>query len=222
MIDDPSLILDSIFYRVPNLSILEGVYLKVIPGTVCALFGRNGAGKSTLLKIAAGQIQPGTGLTIIDNRRISNRSLKKRFSKIGYLPQDSMLPENISVNRLIRSFPSSDDLFRNPLIQKITRQKISELSGGERRYLELSLLFCLDRCYFLLDEPFTGVEPLIIEQIIQRIKEEAGRGKGILVTDHYHQYVLEVADYAYLMQNKQCYELGSDFKSDLERLGYIR
>lgn len=222
MSDHSSLILDSIFYSVPDLRILEGVYLKVIPGSICALFGRNGAGKSTLLKIAAGQLQPNSGITIIDNHRIYNRSLNKRFSKIGYLPQDSMLPDNISVKRLINSFPFDDRLFKNPFIQEIITKKISELSGGERRYLEVALLFCLDRRYFLLDEPFTGVEPLIVEQIIEKIKREASRGKGILVTDHYHQYILKVADYAYVMQNKQCYEMGNDFKSELERFGYIR
>lgn len=222
MSDNFSLILDSIFYRVPNLSILEGAYLKVVPGTVCALFGRNGAGKSTLLKVAAGQIHSESGITIIDGQRIYNRSINKRFSKIGYLPQNSMLPNNMSVNRLIRSFSSSNDLFKIPLIKKIFPQKIHELSGGERRYLEVTLLLCLDRNYFLLDEPFTGVEPLIIEQLIEKIKSEVDRGKGILITDHYHQYVLEMADYAYLMLNKQCYKLGNDFKSELKRLGYIR
>lgn len=100
--------------------------------------------------------------------------------------------------------------------------KISELSEGERKYLEVTLLFCLNRGYFLLDEPFAGVEPMIIERIIEKIRKEASRGKGILVTDHYYQYVAEVEDYAYLMENKQCYNLGNDFKLELERLGYLR
>jgi len=207
---------------VPDLSILEEGYLKFLPGTICALFGRNGAGKSTLLKVAAGQIQPQTGLTIINGKRIYNKSVNKRFSQIGYLPQDSMLPDSFPVYRLLKSFPDTTELKKDPLIKKITTQKIHELSGGERRYLEISLLFSLKRSYFLLDEPFTGVEPLVIESLIDRIKQETRKGRGILMTNHYHQYVTEVADMAYFMQNKQCYRLDNDFKSDLIKLGYVR
>lgn len=221
MNSDSSLILDSIFFRVPQLSILEGVYLKVLPGRICALFGRNGAGKSTLLKIATGQLLADSGITIINGQRIHNRALGTRFSKIGYLPQESMLPDDISVRRVLKSVPARDTLIEDPLINRMISQKVLELSGGERRYLETSLLFCLDRDYFLLDEPFTGVEPNIIEKLIDRIKKEAGKGRGILLTDHYHRFVLQVADEAYLMQQKQCYKLEGNFRSQLQEMGYL-
>lgn len=216
-----SLILDGIFFSVPELSILEGAYLKAESGEITAIIGRNGSGKSTLLKVAAGQIQASSGITIINGERIHKKSLNKRFRNIGYLPQESMLPVDISVNRLIKHLPSSGKLIEDPLIQKIRKQKISKLSGGEKRYLEIVLLLNFDRKYILLDEPFTGVEPTIIDLIIDKIKREAKKGKGILLTDHMHRYISVVADKGYLLHNKQCYFLDGDFILELKKLGYL-
>jgi len=215
------LILDSIFFRVPELSILEGAWLKAEAGQVTAIIGRNGSGKSTLLKVAAGQIKATAGITIIDGERIHSKSLNRRFAKIGYLPQDTMLPPDITVKRLIRSLGKSK-LTEDPLIQKIYNQKTIQLSGGEKRYLEVVMLFQLDRKYILLDEPFTGVEPTIIDLLIDRIRKEAHNGKGIMLTDHMHRYISMVADKGYLVHNRQCYDLGNDFSQELKRMGYHR
>lgn len=215
-----ALILDCIFYKVPELSILEGVYLKVKPGQITAIIGRNGSGKSTLLKIAAGLLRPTSGITIIDSQRIHTRSLKTRFKKIGYLPQDSMLPTDITVKRIITSLPESKKLTDDALIQRIYNHKVNQLSGGEKRYLEVAILFSLERKYILLDEPFTGIEPTIIDLIIDKIREEAKRGKGILLTDHLHRYISKIANKGYLMHNRQCYDLGADFSRELKRMGY--
>lgn len=217
-----ALILDSIFFRVPELSILKGVYLKAEAGQVTAIAGRNGSGKSTLLKVAAGQYKATSGLTIIDGVRIHNKSLIKRYRKIGYLPQDTMLPPDITVKRLIKSLPESEKLTEDTLIQKIYHQKTIQLSGGEKRYLEIAILFHLDRKYILMDEPFTGVEPTIIDLLIERIRKEAHIGKGILLTDHMHRYISMVADKGYLMNNRQCYDLGGDFSKELKVMGYHR
>jgi len=217
-----ALILDSIFFRVPELSILEGAYLKAKAGQITAITGRNGSGKSTLLKVAAGQIKASAGISIIDGERIHNKSLNRRFQKIGYLPQDTMLPPDITVKRLIKSLSEPDRLAEDPLIQKIYHQKTIQLSGGEKRYLETAILFHFDRKYILLDEPFTGVEPSIIDLLIDKIHKEARSGKGILLTDHMHRYISIVADKGYLMHNKQCYDLGEDFTQELKKMGYHR
>jgi len=213
-----SLILDSIFYKVPDLSILEGVCVKVIPGNITAVIGRKGAGKSTLMKIAAGQLQAASGVTIIDGERIHNKSLTLRIQKIGYLPQKLNLPEEITVNSLIKAISSVMNIVTGPFIKKHRRQKISELSRGEKRLLEISLLFSLDRKYILLDEPFTGLEPFITQQVIERIKSEAENGRGILITDHQHRYASHVADEAYLLKNKQCFELKGNLPTEMKKL----
>lgn len=218
------LVLDSIFYRVPALNILQGAYLKVNVGSVCALFGRNGSGKSTLLKVAAGQIQPDSGLVIIDGKRFYKKDNRRRFLDIAYLPQTSMLPGDMKVRTLIKSFGNAGHLLNDTLLQKKTGQAISSLSGGELRYLELSLLLSLNRKYVLLDEPFTGIEPNIIERLCAMISGAAAEGKGVLVTDHYYQYLVEIADDAYLMMNKQCRHLDGEgsIAEQLAMSGYIR
>lgn len=216
------LILDSIYFKVPELSILEGAYLKAGPGKITALIGRNGSGKSTLMKIAAGQLQPSSGITIVDGVRIRAKSLRTRFRSIAYLPQNSMLPRDLSVRRIQKSISLSNDFLNDPIIRKITDHKVIELSGGQRRYLEIAIIFSLNRKYLLLDEPFTGVEPRIIDLIIERIREETKKGIGILVTDHLYRYITNIADAAYLMHNKQCYPIDGDISKELKQLGYLR
>lgn len=218
---DSGLILDSIFYEVPQVRILQGVYIRVLPGTVCSLFGRNGSGKTTLLKIAAGQIRPRSGLLIVDGIRFHAKALRRRFQYLAYLPQTSITPDDMRVERMVSAFPSASHLVHDDLISPRLSDRIGELSGGERRYLEAMLLLSLKRKYVLLDEPFTGVEPRLIEQISKRIEEAARAGVGVLLTDHYHQYALEVADDAYLMHNKQCTHLGGDFRAELQRHSYL-
>lgn len=198
MDDDPALILDGVFYRVPALDILKGVYLKVPAGTICGLFGRNGSGKTTLLKVASGQIQPNSGLTIIDGDRFHKQSKKDRFSKIAYLPQESMLPPDVTVKTLLASAGRSESDVSDP-VRACTDQQVCNLSGGERRLLGVELVLGLDRDYVLLDEPFTGVEPILIDVIGQHIEQAAARGTGVLLTDHYHQNVIPLAEEAYVL-----------------------
>jgi len=214
--------LDGIYFSVPKLTILEGAYLKASPGEITAIIGRNGSGKSTLLKVAAGQIKASSGITIIDGERIHNKSLKKRFQRISYLPQDSMLPADLTVKRIVKALPGSDKLTDDPLIHKVLNQKVIQLSGGEKRYLEVAILFSFQRKYVLMDEPFTGVEPGIIDLIIDKMRDEANNGRGILLTDHLHRYISVVANRGYLLHNKQCYDLGKNYTQELKNMGYLK
>jgi ABC-type lipopolysaccharide export system ATPase subunit len=133
-----------------------------------------------------------------------------------------MLPRDLRVRQLLRAVPSQDELVEDQLIARIRNQYVDELSGGERRYLEIRLVLALDRAYALLDEPFTGVEPKLIDRISDLIVATARKGRGVLVTDHYHHYTVPIADDAYLMLDKQCRRLdGGDIKHQLVRMGYI-
>ena len=222
-LNDTGLILDGIFYRVPALSILQGAYLRVAPGAICALFGRNGSGKSTLLKVAAGQVNADSGIVIVDEERLYKKSIKQRFLKVAYVPQDSMLPADMKVKALVRSFPGAIGLLDDPLIAPKKNERAGNLSGGQRRYLEVRLVLSLNRPFILLDEPFTGIEPLIIDQISSLIVEAARNGIGFLITDHYYQYLLEIADDAYVMVNKQCKHLDGEgtLSVQLQQMGYM-
>ncbi len=222
MDDDSALILDGVFYRVPSLDILKGVYLNARAGAVTGLFGRNGSGKTTLLKIAGGQIQPNSGLTIIDGNRLHKPSKRTRYAKIAYLPQASMLPADVPVRTVVRSADLSSSQVPDRLSSRMD-QRVRTLSGGERRLLEVAIVLGLERDYVLLDEPFTGVEPILIDAIGTRIERAAAQGTGVLVTDHYHQHVTPLADEAYVLWQKQCDRLDGDapIRDQLVQMGYL-
>ena len=217
-----ALIVDGVFYGVSSLNILKGTHLKARAGRITALFGRNGSGKTTLLKIASGQLRPDSGITIIDGTRLHRPSKRTRYANIAYLPQDSMLPTDVAVRRLVRSADLAPSQVPDRLQDK-TGRRVRTLSGGERRLLEVAIVLGLDRDYVLLDEPFTGVEPILIDAIGERIKQAAAEGAGILLTDHYHQHVTPLADDAYVLWQKQTYRLDGDtsIRAQLDDLGYL-
>jgi lipopolysaccharide export system ATP-binding protein len=221
---DDALVLDAIFHDYRGNEVLRGAFLRAVRGSVCGIFGANGCGKSTLLKIAAGQVRPSSGLVIIDGRRFTAPMLRQRFEHLAWLPQEAMLPGGMRVGRLIATFPeTSHHLLQDFLLRPLIDTRIESLSGGERRYLELRLVLSLGRRYLLLDEPFTGLEPLLIEHISEAILSAARQGTGIIATDHYYRYMLPIIDDAWIMRNGECRRLESD--DDMERqlrdVGYL-
>lgn len=196
-----SLILDSIFFYRKQNEILKGVYVSVEKGKITALVGRNGSGKSTLLKIAAGQLLADSGLTIIDQKKLVKREKSERFKHISYLPQKSFLNSNLKVNVYLSLLKSSP---KDNVIEKHKTEKVVNLSGGIRRYLEAYLILSLNRDYYLLDEPFTGVEPFLIERLIEKILVLKQKNKAVLLTDHYFRYVKPITDIEYVLENGSC------------------
>lgn len=199
------LILDSIFFHYPELEVLRGVYLEVKKAEVTCLVGRNGTGKSTLFKIAAGQLQANSGLTIINEKRLYKTSKKERFEYLAYLPQKPLLPRSLSVKDLIENKAIQED----DLLQQVSRNKIRNLSTGERRYVEFKFVLGLNRDFIILDEPFTGLAPIMIEKMIHDLQKAKNRGAGILISDHYMRYIIEVGDSFHLLENGQVKPLES-------------
>lgn len=180
MTEGRALVLDAVFYEVAGRRILAGAYLRAEPGRVLGLLGRNGSGKSILLKIAAGQLQPTSGL--VDGDRLHRPSLRRRFAHIAYLPQDPLLPGGVRIGAAIRSFPpAARTLLDDPALRARLDGRVGELSTGEQRYLEFRLVLALGRAYTLLDEPFTGVEPLLIERMVTDLREHAARGHAFVL-----------------------------------------
>ena len=134
-----------------------------------------------------------------------------------------MLPPDMRVETLIRTFPSASELLEDTLLAPLHAQRVDQLSGGERRYLELRLVLSLGRRYVLLDEPFTGIAPRIIDRMAEAITEAAAQGAGLLATDHYHHYMLPLVSDAYLMIHKQCKRLDgdADLQAQLAAYGYM-
>lgn len=193
------LILDSIFFYYPDLEVLRGAYLEVRKREVTCLVGRNGSGKSTLFKIAGGQLQADSGLTIINENRIHRPSKKERFKHIAYLPQKSFLPKSLRVKDILDGYRIEEDKF----LLHISTSKIKELSTGERRYVEFKFILTLSRDFLLLDEPFTGLAPVMIEKVIDEIRKAKDSGTGILISDHYMRYITDVGDTFHLLENGQ-------------------
>lgn len=202
--------------------VLNNVSISLQTGDVIGLFGRNGSGKSTLLKILFGVLK-NTGFSLdIDGNRILQKQIVP-FKKIGYLPQDSFLPKRITVRNLIPMiFPDGklqELLFYRKGIAKFEKQRIGELSIGQRKYLELLLLSHMEHPFLLLDEPFSMVEPLYKEEI-KGLLEEIKLFKGMIITDHYYHDVFEVSSQNYVLKEGSLTAVLSE--EDLKKYNYLR
>lgn len=184
------------------------------------IFGRNGSGKSTLLKLIYGTLKPDNLELKINGELIKNNNVILD-NRIGYLPQDNFLPKNLKVSEVIAMYFSGDKqdkVFYAPRINEIQNRKISQLSLGERRYLEIVLLGNLDHKFLLLDEPFSMIEPLYIE-IIKDFLNNLKKTKGIILTDHYYNDAIEIADKIFLI--KEGNKIKINERKDLIDHGYI-
>lgn len=196
-----SLILDSIRYSVKKKEILKGCYLEVLKGKITSLTGLNGSGKSTLLKVAAGQITPANGITILQGERLFKKEKTKRFKHICYLPQESFLNPYLKLNTYLKFL---DYEITETKFDKYKNERVKNLSGGLKRYFEACIVLSLNRDFYVLDEPFSGIEPYLIESLIKIIQDHKNNNKGILLTDHYQKYVSPISDRSYLMNDGNC------------------
>ncbi|MEO2064231.1 MAG: ATP-binding cassette domain-containing protein [Christiangramia sp.] len=199
--------------------ILSDIFLSCSPGEIVGLLGRNGSGKSTLLKIIFGVESSENRFVRIGNKVLQNFSSSSKL--INYLPQDHFLPEGLNVKHLISLFlPKSKRklLLEQEFIRPLTERKVQNLSGGQKRLVEILLLIYSEADYVLLDEPFNGVSPILRESIIQILQQEK-RGKGFIITDHDYRNVLKIADRTLLLENACLKEIKAT--EDLVSFGYI-
>lgn len=202
--------------------ILENISFELKTGEILGVFGRNGSGKSTLLKILFGTLKSDVLDLKIDGKSFRGSEIIKH-QKIGYLPQFSFLPSSNRVWDVVPKFFEDgnlqDRVMRDPGINRISGTRISELSQGERRYLELQLVGNLAHPFLMLDEPFSMVEPLYIEHI-NRFLLQLKETKGIILTDHYYRNVWNISDRKKLIKEGKMYTV--ETKEDLQEFGYIR
>jgi len=211
--------IDSVVKSYDTRVILTDIYLKCKTGDIIGMLGRNGTGKSTLLKILFGILQADRKFIRIDGKFYDQ--LYKTINEICYLPQHSFLPQQLRVEKIIELYLGKDkkaSFLEDPVISELSTNKIAQISGGELRYLEIKLLLHLDSKFVLLDEPFNGVSPLLIDKIKKMILEMS-EFKGIILTDHDYRNVLNVA-------NRFCliYDGGIKAITDMQELvrwGYI-
>ena len=211
--------IDSVVKSYGLYDVLTDIYLKCQTGDIIGMLGRNGTGKSTLMKILFGTLQADRKFIRIDGK-VYNQPYKI-INEICYLPQDSFLPKYMSVEKAIELYLGKQQVtnfLEDSILQKLNTSKISHLSGGELRYLEIKLLLHTDCKFILLDEPFNGVSPILVGEI-KKLILKTSEFKGIILTDHDYRNVLDVANQFCLIYDGGIKKI--DDKQELVRWGYI-
>lgn len=194
--------------------IVKGVSLKVNTGEIVGLLGPNGAGKTTTFRMMVGLYTPDSGDIYLNEESISKLPLYLRARKgLGYLPQDSSVFRKLTVEEnfkaVLEFLPMSkkDKTARmNSTLEEMGLGRIKDslsyiLSGGERRKVEIGRILLISPHFLLLDEPFTGIDPLGIQDIQEILNSLKRKGIGILITDHNVKDTLKITDRAYLISS---------------------
>lgn len=211
------LFIDSVNQSFADREVLSSVYLNCKIGEVVGLLGRNGSGKSTLLKIIFGSVKANFKYLNINNKVYEKGYLSKNLS---YLPQDNFIPGKISVLQAINTFCKKQqaELQQFEFVKNYLSAKFYDLSGGERRFMECLLMIYSDMEYILLDEPFSQLSPIWIEELKKHI-DNAKADKGFIITDHYYKSILAVSDRIVLLHNRCNYSINNE--ADLVLHGYL-
>ena len=193
-------------------NVVDGVSLRVEKGEIVGLLGANGAGKTTTFYMIVGLERPTSGQVLISDIDIGGMPMYKRARMgISYLAQEASIFRNLTVEENIMSILEYVDMDDGAKKQKIAdlleefhvshvRERLgSELSGGERRRVEIARCLALEPKFIMLDEPFAGVDPIAVADIQGIISYLRERGMGILITDHNVVETLRIVDRAYIM-----------------------
>ncbi len=193
--------------------IIKGVSVKVKEGEVVGLLGPNGAGKTTSFYLICGILKPDEGEVLLDNKDITNLALyKKAKLGIGYLPQESSVFRDLSVEDNLYIVAEEyydkkeqdkivEDLLEQFNIEPIRKRKGINLSGGERRRVEIARALIPKPKFLFLDEPFAGVDPVNVKDIKELISFLAKEGIGIIITDHNVRETLSICNRAYVLKD---------------------
>ena len=206
------LIAQGLFKRFGSRRVVDNVSFDIQHGEVVGLLGPNGAGKTTSFYMMVGLLRPDGGRIFLEGKEISDLPMYKRCRMgIGYLPQESSVFRKLTVEENLLAILETLDLSHAQRLDRLhvlldeldlarlARHKAFSLSGGERRRLEITRALITSPRYLLLDEPFTGVDPIAIgdiQEIVARLRE---RGMGILITDHNVRETLAITDRAYIL-----------------------
>lgn len=213
---------DALVKRYKKRTVVNAVSVTVRQGEVVGLLGPNGAGKTTTFYMIVGMISPDEGKVFLDDKEITRLAMYKRARMgIGYLPQEASIFRKMTVEENITSvlqmMPLLDAerkircqrLMADFNIAHIARSKGYMLSGGERRRTEIARALATEPKFILLDEPFAGIDPIAVEEIMKIVANLKQRGIGVLVTDHNVHETLSITDRAYLLFEGQILKAGT-------------
>ena len=212
--DMEGLIAQGLRKRFRNRLVVDGVSLDIHRGEVVGLLGPNGAGKTTSFYMIVGLLRADGGRIYLEGREVTDLPMYKRCRLgMGYLPQESSVFRKLTVEENLLAILETLDLSHDERqarlqvllaeldLTRLARHKAYTLSGGERRRLEITRALVTNPRYLLLDEPFTGVDPIAIgdiQEIVGRLKD---RGIGVLITDHNVRETLAITDRAYILHD---------------------
>ena len=195
-----------------SLTAVDGVDLEVNKSEIVGLLGPNGAGKTTTFYMIVGLIHPDEGRIFLKDDDISSLPMYKRARRgIGYLAQEASVFRKMTVRQNLltilegQDMPAeerearADELLEEFGIERIADRQGYQLSGGERRRVEIARALTTDPSFILLDEPFSGVDPIAVNDIQDIISYLKDKGLGVLVTDHSVRETLSITDRAYIM-----------------------
>ena len=193
-------------------AVVDGVDLELRQGEVVGLLGPNGAGKTTSFYMIVGFITPDGGKVYIDDRDISRLPMYKRARLgIGYLPQESSIFRQLTVQDNVMAVLQSrkmsradrnrrrDELLDMMGVTHIRKNKGYELSGGERRRVEIARALVTEPKFMLLDEPFAGIDPIAVADLQTVVSQLRDQGLGVLITDHNVRETLNITNRAYIL-----------------------
>jgi len=206
------LIAQGLLKRFGPRRVVDNASFDIQRGEVVGLLGPNGAGKTTSFYMMVGLLKPDGGRIFLEGEEITDLPMYKRCRiGIGYLPQESSVFRKLTVEENLLAILETLDLSHSERVDRLrellqeldlvplARHKAFTLSGGERRRLEITRALITSPRYLLLDEPFTGIDPIAIgdiQEIVARLRE---RGIGILITDHNVRETLAITDRAYVL-----------------------
>jgi lipopolysaccharide export system ATP-binding protein len=202
--------------------VVDGVSVRITQGEVVGLLGPNGAGKTTTFYVIVGLISPEAGQVLLDGVDISCFPMYLRARNgISYLPQEPSIFRKLTVEEnimaVLETLPLSAHQRRERLeevveemgLQQVRRSYGYMLSGGERRRVEIARSLVISPSFILLDEPFSGIDPLTVLDIQKIILQLRAAGIGVLLTDHNVRETLQVTDRAYIINSGRIFRAGS-------------
>jgi lipopolysaccharide export system ATP-binding protein len=208
------------YYR--RRQVVRAVDLVLNSGEIVGLLGPNGAGKTTIFSMIVGLVAPSSGRVFLDSADVTGLPMHQRArAGMGYLPQESSVFQKLSTEENLTAVlellgvrgparrEKAQDVLREFGLAHVAGQAAYTLSGGERRRLEIARALLSSPRYLLLDEPFSGIDPIVVGELQQLLLKISRAGLGVLITDHNVQETLKVIDRAYLVYDGSILHAGT-------------
>ena len=202
--------------------VVNGISLDVRGGEIVGLLGPNGAGKTTTFHMMVGLVRPDDGRVFMNDEDLTSAPIHQRArAGLSYLPQESSVFRRLTVEENLRAIlqtldldgaeqkDRADALMKMLGVTHLATHKAITLSGGERRRVEIARALVLSPFFLLLDEPFTGIDPIAVAEIQKIVRRLISSGIGILITDHNVRETLGICDRAYIVNEGMVLEEGT-------------